>query len=149
MSNRPKRFSLKLDTTTFTFTFRAFSRRFYPKWLTVRTFVRRKRCSIYHCRYSKDVCWTKCQALTIVMLIIIRGVSVCLSVSPSNFSTILHRFDITLGEGTGEDPWKWGVECEVVLRLSGLHEDATSDTGQDVGLFRKTHILQRALHWAE
>ena len=45
---------------TFTFTFRAFSRRFYPKRLTISTFVIRSE-TIYHCRYSKDVHRTKCK----------------------------------------------------------------------------------------
>ena len=43
---------------------------FYPKRLTIGTFVRGKRNNnIYHrCRYSKDVHRNKCQALTITML---------------------------------------------------------------------------------
>ena len=44
----------------FTFTFRAFSRRFYPKRLTISTFVIRS-ATIYLCRYSKDVHRTKCK----------------------------------------------------------------------------------------
>ena len=38
----------------------AFSRRFYPKRLTIRTFVIRS-ASIYRCRYRKDVHRTKCK----------------------------------------------------------------------------------------
>ena len=44
----------------FTFTFRAFSRHFYPKRLTISTFVTRS-ASIYRCRYRKDVHRTKCK----------------------------------------------------------------------------------------
>ena len=53
---------------TFTFTSRAFSRCFYPKQLTISTFVRRRERTIYLCGYSKDVHRTKCQALTITRL---------------------------------------------------------------------------------
>ena len=45
---------------TFTFTFRAFSRRFYPKRLTISTFVIRSE-TIFCCWYSKDVHRTKCK----------------------------------------------------------------------------------------
>ena len=54
-----QRFNLDVYVTL-RFTFRAFSRRFYPKWLTVSTFVIRSE-TIYRCRYSKDVHRTKCK----------------------------------------------------------------------------------------
>ena len=44
---------------TFTFTFRAFSRRFHPKRLTISTFVIRS-AMIHRYRYGKDVHRTKC-----------------------------------------------------------------------------------------
>ena len=40
---------------TFTLTFRAFSRRFYPKRLTMSTFQSEEGETIYCCRYSMDV----------------------------------------------------------------------------------------------
>ena len=52
-------------TPTFRFTF---SRRFYPKGLTISTFVIRSETIIYHCWYSKDVHRNKRQALTITRL---------------------------------------------------------------------------------
>ena len=48
------------NTITFTFTFRAFSRCFYPKQLKIRTFVVRS-ATIYHYQYNKDVHITKCK----------------------------------------------------------------------------------------
>ena len=49
----------------------AFSRRFYPKWLTISTFVRRRE-TIYW--YSKDVHRNKCQAITIAWLCLILNI---------------------------------------------------------------------------
>ena len=45
-------------TYTFTFTFRAFSRHFYPKQLTISTFVIRS-ATIHRYRYSEEVHRTK------------------------------------------------------------------------------------------
>ena len=47
-------FMSTLSKKSFTFTFRAFSRRFYPKRLTISIFVVRS-ATIYRYRYSKDV----------------------------------------------------------------------------------------------
>lgn len=49
----------------FTFTFRAFSWRFYPKRRTINTFVRRETIK-YRYRYSKDARRTNSRALTII-----------------------------------------------------------------------------------
>ena len=55
-------------TFTFIFTFRSFSRRFYQKRVTISTFVRRRKTTIYCCQDSKEVHRTKCRALTISRL---------------------------------------------------------------------------------
>ena len=47
-------------TFTFKFTFREFRRRFYPKRLTISTFVMRSE-TIYRCQYRKDVHRAKCK----------------------------------------------------------------------------------------
>ena len=51
-----------MDVTS---TFKAFSRRFYPKRLTISTFVIRS-ATIYRCRYRKDVHRTKCTTSTTI-----------------------------------------------------------------------------------
>ena len=54
--------------STFSFTFRAFGRRFYPNDLQSVHLSEERETTIYRCRYSKDVQRTKCQALTIPRL---------------------------------------------------------------------------------
>ena len=51
---------LRTNQFTFTFTFRAFSRRFYPKRLKISTFVIGS-VTIHRYRYSEDVRRTKCK----------------------------------------------------------------------------------------
>ena len=51
-------FFLNLLLNDVTYTFRAFSRRFYPNRLPINRFVRRRN-NIYRCRYSKKVQSTK------------------------------------------------------------------------------------------
>ena len=60
-SNRSCVIAFLITQTMFTFTFRAFSRLFYPKRLTITAFVRRKR----NKNISLSVCRAKWQALTI------------------------------------------------------------------------------------
>ena len=69
-----------------TFSFRAFSRRFYLKRLTISTFVRRWRNNnISLDRYSKDVHITKFQALTIARL----THSLCTTTTTIDWLTVL------------------------------------------------------------
>ena len=58
-ARNPPRDGASENIYTFTFTFRAFSRPFYPKRLTISTFVIRSE-TIYRRRYSRDVHRTKC-----------------------------------------------------------------------------------------
>ena len=59
--------ALLSDSVIYTFTFRAFSRHFYPKSLTIST-TAEERETIYCCLYSKDVHKNECQAPIIARL---------------------------------------------------------------------------------
>ena len=58
--------SFQVGALRFTFTLRAFSKRFYPKRFTI--CQKKDKTTIYRCWCSKDVHRTKCQALSIVRL---------------------------------------------------------------------------------
>ena len=98
-----------------TFTFRAFSRRFYPEWLTRSIFVRRERektrkTTIYLCQYSKDVHRTKCQALTITRLTHSPYTLTITRLTHSPYTTKIARIRCYTTTILFWSPWKYNIQ---------------------------------------